>query len=154
MSENYGEFVQDAEILEVAIEYVIAGSKANQYKYPEEWDKNIKRSVRKRADRVVMRGVEVMYKKKNSNEVGIIQSREEQMQILEMCHSYPTCCMYIHSYVRMYSEYSLIRPKLVQAFYGHVLFIYLQSHIHIHSHVHTLSDTHSQVLTFREGEPK
>ena len=90
MSENYCEIVQDDEILEEAIKYVIAGSKGNQYKYPEGWDKNMKRSVRKRADRVVMRGVEVMYKKKNSDEVRIIQSREEQMRILEMCHSDPT----------------------------------------------------------------
>ena len=37
----------------------------------------MKRSVRKRADRIIMRGVEVMYK--NSDEVRIIQSREEQM---------------------------------------------------------------------------
>ena len=90
MSENYCEIVQDDEILEEAIKYVIAGSKGNQYKYPEGWDKNMKRSVRKRADRVVMTGVEVMYKKKNSDEVRIIQSREEQMRILEMCHSDPT----------------------------------------------------------------
>ena len=103
--------MQGDEILEEAIEYVITGRKGNQYKYPEGWDKNMKRSVRKRADRVMMRGVEVIYKKKNSNEVRIIQSREEQMRILEMCHSDSTCCMYIHSYVRMYSEYSLIRPN-------------------------------------------
>ena len=63
------------------IKYVIAGSKGNQYRYPEGWDKNMKRSVRKRADRV-----EVIYKK-NSDEVRPIQSREEQMQVLEMCHS-------------------------------------------------------------------
>ena len=92
MSENnYDESVHDDEILEEAIKYVIATSKGNQYKYPEGWDKNMKRSVRKRADRVVMRGVEVMYKKeKNSEEVRIIQSREEQLRILEMCHSEPT----------------------------------------------------------------
>ena len=40
----------------------------------------MKRSVRKRADRVIMRGAEVMYKK-NSDEVRIIQSREEQMRV-------------------------------------------------------------------------
>ena len=50
----------------------------------------MQRSVRKRADRVIMRGVEVMYKKKNKEEVRIIQSREEQLRILEMCHSDPT----------------------------------------------------------------
>jgi len=50
----------------------------------------MKRSVRKRADRVIMRGVEVMYKKKNSDGVRIIQSREEQMQVLEVWHSAPT----------------------------------------------------------------
>ena len=71
------------------IKYVIAGSKGNQYKYPEGWDKNMKRSVRKRADRVIMRGVEVMYKK-NSDAVRLIQSREEQMRVLVMCHSDPT----------------------------------------------------------------
>ena len=36
-----------------------------------------------------MRGVEVMYKK-NSDEVRIIQSREEKMQVLEVWHSDPT----------------------------------------------------------------
>ena len=49
----------------------------------------MKPSVRKRADRVIMRGVEVMYKK-NSAEVRMIQSREEQMQVLEVWHSAPT----------------------------------------------------------------
>ena len=49
----------------------------------------MKRSVRKRADRA-MRGVEVMYKKKNSDEVRIIQSREEQMRVLEVWHLNPT----------------------------------------------------------------
>ena len=107
MSEKYGEIVHNDEILEEAIEYVFAGSKGNQYKYPEGWDKNMKRSVRKTAGRVMMRGVEVMYKKKNSNEVRIIRSREEQMRIMEMCHSDSTCCMYIYSYC----EYSLIRPN-------------------------------------------
>ena len=35
-----------------------------------------------------MRGVQVMYKKKlNSDEVRIIQSREEQTQVLEVWHS-------------------------------------------------------------------
>ena len=50
----------------------------------------MKRSVRKRADRIIMRGVEVMYKKKNSDEVRIIQSREEQMWVLEVWKSDPT----------------------------------------------------------------
>ena len=36
-----------------------------------------------------MRGVEVMYKK-NSDEVRIIQSREEQMRVLEVRYSVPT----------------------------------------------------------------
>ena len=49
----------------------------------------MKQSVRKRADRIIMRGVEVMYKKKNCDEVRIIQSREEQMWVLEV-HSDPT----------------------------------------------------------------
>ena len=54
----------------------------------------MKQSVRKRADRVIMMGVEVMYKK-NSDEVRIIQiqriqSREEQMRVLEVWHSDPT----------------------------------------------------------------
>ena len=49
----------------------------------------MKRSVRKRADRIIMRGVEVMYKK-NSDEVRIIQSREEHMWVLEVWHSDPT----------------------------------------------------------------
>ena len=88
--ENNGDGVLDDEILEEAIKYVVAGSKGSQYKYPEGWDKNMKRSVRKRADRVIMRGVEVMYKKKNKEEVRIMQSREEQLRILEMCHSNPT----------------------------------------------------------------
>ena len=54
--------------------------------YPEGWDKNMKRSVRNfswRADGVIMRGVQAMYKK-NSDEVRIIQSREEQMRVLEV----------------------------------------------------------------------
>ena len=88
--ENNGDSVLDDKILEEAIKYVVAGSKGSQYKYPEGWDKNMKRSVKKRADRVIMRGVEVMYKKKNKEEVRIIQSREEQLRILEMCHSDPT----------------------------------------------------------------
>ena len=71
--ENCGESVLDDEILEEAMKYVVAGSKGNHCKYPEGWDKNIKRSVRKRADRVVMRGVEVTYRK-NKEEVRIIQS--------------------------------------------------------------------------------
>ena len=50
----------------------------------------MKRSVRKRADRVIMKGVEVMYKKKNSAEVRMIQSREEQIWVLEVRHSAPT----------------------------------------------------------------
>ena len=50
----------------------------------------MKRSVRKRADRVIMKGVEVMYKKKNSAEVRMIQSREEQIRVLEVRHSAPT----------------------------------------------------------------
>ena len=37
-----------------------------------------------------MRRVEVMYKKKNSDEVRIVQSSEEQMRVVEMCHSDPT----------------------------------------------------------------
>ena len=89
MSEdNPEECIRDKEILKEAIQYVIAGSKGNQYKYPERWDKNMKRSVRKRADRVIMMGVEVMYKT-NSDEVRIIQSREAQMRVLK-CHSDPT----------------------------------------------------------------
>ena len=63
---------------------------ANTSTGPEGWDKNMKRSVRKRANRVIMRGVEVMYRKKNKEAVRIIQSREEQLRILEMCHSDPT----------------------------------------------------------------
>ena len=46
----------------------------------------MKRSVRKRADRVTVRGVEVVYKKKDKAEVRIIQSSDEQKRILEMCH--------------------------------------------------------------------
>ena len=38
----------------------------------------MKRSVRKRADRVTVRGVEVVYKKKDKAEVRIIQSSDEQ----------------------------------------------------------------------------
>ena len=72
--ENCGVSVLDDKILEEAMKYVVAGSKGNHYKYPEGWNKNIKRSVRKRADRVVMRGVEVMCRKKNKEEVRIIQS--------------------------------------------------------------------------------
>ena len=78
------------EILDEAIRYVIAASKGQTYKYPEGWDKNMKRSVRKRADRVTVRGVDVVYKKKDKAEVRIIQSSDEQMRILEMCHSDPT----------------------------------------------------------------
>ena len=79
IEDNHGECIREDEILELSIKYVTARSKGNQHKYPEGWDKNMKRSVRKRADRVIMRGVEVMYKKKNSAEVRIIQSRPEQM---------------------------------------------------------------------------
>ena len=57
------------EILDEAMRYVIAVSKGQTYKYPEGWDKNIKRSVRKRADRVTVRGVDVAYKKKDKAEV-------------------------------------------------------------------------------------
>ena len=78
------------EILDEAIRYVIATSKGQSYKYPEGWDKNMKQSVRKRADRVTVRGVEVVYKKKDKAEVRIIQSSDEQTRILEMCHSNPT----------------------------------------------------------------
>ena len=73
------------EILDEAIRYVIAASKGQTYIYPEGWDKNMKRSVRKRADRVTLRGVEVVYKKDKA-EVRIIQSSDEQKRILEMCH--------------------------------------------------------------------
>ena len=38
------------EILDEAVRYVIGASKGQSYKYPEGWDKNMKRSVRKRAD--------------------------------------------------------------------------------------------------------
>ena len=84
------------EILDEAIRYVIAASKGQTYKYPEGWDKNMKRSVEKRADRVTVRSVEVVYntvrsvevvyKKKDKAEVRIIQSSDEQKRILEMCH--------------------------------------------------------------------
>ncbi len=47
----------------------------------------MKQSVRKRADRVKMKGVEVMYKKKNSAEVRMIQSTEEQIRVLEVRNS-------------------------------------------------------------------
>ena len=87
--DNHEECVREDEILEYSIKYIIAGSKDNQYKYPEGWDKNMKRPVRKRADRVIMRRVEVMYKK-NNDKVRIIQSREEQMRALEVWHSDPT----------------------------------------------------------------
>ena len=49
-------------------------------------DKNMKQSVSKRADRVTLRGVAVVYKKKDKAEVRIIQSSDEQKRILEMCH--------------------------------------------------------------------
>ena len=63
--ENNRDSVLEDEIPEEAIKYVVAGSKGSQYQYPEGWDKNMKRSVRKRVDRVIMRGLEVMYRKKN-----------------------------------------------------------------------------------------
>ena len=66
----------DDDIMGEAIKYVIATSKGDQYKYPEGWDNNMKRSVRKRADRVIMRRAEMMYKKKNMDEVRIVQSKE------------------------------------------------------------------------------
>ena len=44
----------------------------------------MKRFVRKRAIRVIMRGIEVMYRNKNKEEVRIVQSKEEQLRILEM----------------------------------------------------------------------
>ena len=72
------------EILDEAIRYVIAASTGQTYKYPEGWDKNMKQSVRKRADRVTVRGVEVVYKKDKA-EVRIIQSSDEHKRILEMC---------------------------------------------------------------------
>ena len=65
-------------ILDEAIRYVTAASKGQSYKYPERWDKTMKRSVRKRANRVTVRGVEVVYKKKDKAEVRIIQSSDEQ----------------------------------------------------------------------------
>ena len=37
-----------------------------------------------------MRGMDVVYKKKDKAEVRTVQSREEQKQILDMCHSEPT----------------------------------------------------------------
>ena len=56
MSEDaHHESSLDDDILEEAIKYIIAASKGNQYKYTEGWDKNMKRSARKRADRVIMR---------------------------------------------------------------------------------------------------
>ena len=70
--------------MDEAIRYVIAASKGQSYKYPEGWDKNIKRSVRKTADQVTVRGVQVVYRKKEKAEVQIIQSSDEQMRILEM----------------------------------------------------------------------
>ena len=36
--------------------------------YPEGWDKNVKRAVRKRPDRVIARGVDAAYKKKGKEE--------------------------------------------------------------------------------------
>ena len=74
------------EIQDEAIRCVIAASIGQSYKYPEGWDKNMKRSVRKTADRVTVRGMEVVYKKKDKAEVRIIQSSDEQKRILEMCH--------------------------------------------------------------------
>ena len=92
--ENNVDSVLEDEIPEEPIRYVVAGGKGSQYQYPEGWDKNMKRSVRKRADRVIMRGVEVMYRKKSKEEVRIVQSREEQLRILEMCHSDPTSAQF------------------------------------------------------------
>ena len=47
----------------------IAASKVLINIYPEGWDKNIKGVVRKRADRVIVRGVDVVCKKKGEEEV-------------------------------------------------------------------------------------
>ena len=78
MSENtYHESSLDDDFLEEAKKYVIATSKGNQ---KDQWE---------RVDRVMMRGVDVMYKMKNMDEV-IIQSKEQQVRILEMHHSDPT----------------------------------------------------------------
>ena len=75
---------KEDEILEEAICYVVAVSRGQNYKYPKGWDKNMKRAVRKRAERVVVRGMDIVYKKKDKAEVRIVQSREEQKQILDM----------------------------------------------------------------------
>ena len=60
MSENTG---KEDDIWDEAMRYVVAVSKGQSYTYPEGWDKNMKLSVRKRADRVTVRGVEVVYKR-------------------------------------------------------------------------------------------
>ena len=52
------------EILEESIRYVVAASKGLTNTYPEGWDKNMNR-----VNRVIVRGVDVVYKKKGKEEV-------------------------------------------------------------------------------------
>ena len=138
--ENNGDSVLDDEIHEEAIKYVVTGSKGSQYKYPEGWDKNMKRSVRKRADRVIMRGVEVMYKKKNKEEVRIIQSREEQLRILEMCHSDPTS-----GHFGVKKTFNRVRERFYwkgmckdaeELVRSHTFYVHLQNGFNVCSHFH------------------
>ena len=51
--------------MDEAIRYVIAASEGLTYKYPEGWDNNMNGSIRKQVNRVTVRGVEVVCKKKD-----------------------------------------------------------------------------------------
>ena len=57
------------DILEESIRYVVAASEGLMNMYPERLDMNMKRAVRKIADRVIVKRVDVIYKTKGKEEV-------------------------------------------------------------------------------------
>ena len=83
------EIIDEDEILEEAIKYVVARSQNAEYEYPE-GSKNLKRSIRRRAEKVIIKDGQIMYLKKKGLSVRIIQSTQDKAQILAMCHSDPT----------------------------------------------------------------
>lgn len=83
--------LEEDEILDKAIRYVVAHSRGSTYSYPAEGSsKNFKQSIRKRAEKIFVEDGSIMYRKKKGVLVRIIQSGAEQSRILEMCHSDPT----------------------------------------------------------------
>ena len=82
-NEGNEEIIDKDEILEEAIKYVVARSQNAEYDYPEG-------SIRRRAEKVIIKDGQIMYLKKKGLSVRIIQSTQEQAQIFAMCHSDPT----------------------------------------------------------------